>query len=111
MVAAIHKNDICSQRSGGVAAQDRRHSANVGNCDKLVLGRTALQEALAAATRLGEAIHYVIEYRIIHPDGSQRWVFAKERLSFEGAGLSKRVTSFDGTVAYIADRKRVEEAL
>ena len=54
---------------------------------------------------------HVIGYRIVHPDGSQRWVFAKGRSSFDGAGPTRRVTSFDGTVADITDRKRAEEAL
>ena len=52
---------------------------------------------------------YVIEYRIIRPDGSLRWVLAHGRSSFEGTGPTRRVKSFDGTVADITDRKRGEE--
>ena len=72
---------------------------------------SAVQQALAAATRLDDPTPYAMEYRIIHSDGSLRWVSAKGRSSFEGTGPTKRVTSFDGTVADITDRKRSEDAL
>ena len=68
-----------------------------------------VQDAVAAATRLEDPIPYAIEYRIVHPDGSLRWVFAKGRSTVEGAGPTRRVTSFDGTVADITDRKRGEQ--
>ena len=72
---------------------------------------SAVQEALAAATRLEDPAPWAIEYRIVHPDGSHRWVSGKGRSSFDGAGPTRRVTSFDGTVADITDRKRSEDAL
>ena len=71
----------------------------------------AVMEAVAAAIRLENPAPYAIEYRIVHPDGSVRWIFAKGRSSFEGAGEARRVTSFDGTVADISDRKASEDAL
>ena len=71
----------------------------------------AVQEALAAATRLDDPAPCAIDYRVVHPDGSLRWVSAKGRASFEGVGPTRRATSFDGTLADITDRKRVEEAL
>ena len=69
----------------------------------------AVLQAVAAATRLDDPIPYAIEYRIVHPDGSLHWVFAKGRSTFEGGGTMRRVVSFDGTVADITDRKRGEE--
>ena len=72
---------------------------------------SAVHEALAAATQLKYPTVYTIEYRIVHPDGSLRWVSAKGRSSFKGAGLSRRITSFDGTLADITDRKRSEDTL
>ena len=71
----------------------------------------AVHEALAAATRLEDPVLYALEYRVAHPDGSLRWVSAKGRSSFAGAGPTRRVVSFDGTVADITDRKRSEDAL
>ena len=62
------------------------------------------------ATRLENPTPYAIEYRVVHPDGSLRWVLANGRSSYEGAGPTRRVVSFDGTVIDITDRKRgVEE--
>ncbi len=69
----------------------------------------AVQEAVTAATRLDDPMPYAIEYRVFHPDGSLRWVYAKGRSSIEGAGPTRRVVSFDGTVADITERKRSEE--
>ena len=69
----------------------------------------AVLAAVAAATRLENPAPYAIEYRIVHPDGSLRWILANGRASFEGVGGARRVASFDGTVADITDRKRGEE--
>ena len=68
-----------------------------------------VQEAVSAATRLEDPIPYAIEYRIVHPDGLIRWVFAKGRSRIEGEGPTRRVTSFDGTVADITERKLGEQ--
>ena len=69
----------------------------------------AVLEAVAAATRLDDPAHYNIEYRIVHTDGSLRWVAAKGRSTIVGDGPTRRVMSFDGTVADITDRKRGED--
>ena len=71
----------------------------------------AVQAAFTAATRLQDPAPYAIEYRVVHPDGSLRWVSAKGLSSFDGAGATRRVVSFDGTVADITDRKRSDDAL
>ena len=68
----------------------------------------AVKDAVATATRPEDPTPFAIEYRIVHPDGSLRWVLANGRSSFEGAGPTRRVVSFDGTVADITDRKRGE---
>ena len=69
----------------------------------------AVKEAVATATRPEDPFPFAIEYRIVHPDGSLRWVLANGRSSFEGLGSTRRAVSFDGTVADITDRKRGEE--
>ena len=70
--------------------------------------QSAVLEAVTAATRLEDPAPYTIEYRIVHPDGSLRWILANGRASFEGIGGARRVTSFDGTVADITSRKGIE---
>lgn len=69
----------------------------------------AVLEAVAAATQLEDPAPFAIEYRIVQPDGSLRWVQAKGRVTIDGTGALRRVASFDGTVADITDRKRSEE--
>ena len=71
----------------------------------------AVQKAMAAAIRLDDPTPYAIEYRVVHPDGSLRWVLAKGRSSIDGTGVTRRVSSFNGTVADITDRKCSEDAL
>ena len=71
----------------------------------------AVLQAVAAATRLEDPTLYAIEFRVVHPDGSLRWVYAKGRSTIVGAGPTTRVVSFDGTVADITDRKRSEMEL
>ena len=68
-----------------------------------------VQASIVAATRLEDPVPSVIEYRVVHPDGTLRWVFGKGRSSIVGTGPTRRVASFDGTVADITDRKRGEE--
>ncbi|WP_437230635.1 PAS domain S-box protein [Planctomicrobium sp. SH661] len=69
--------------------------------------RPRIREAVDAATRPGNPVPYSQEYRVVHPDGSVHWVFAKGRTNFEG----DRPTSFDGTVADITERKRSEDLI
>jgi PAS domain S-box-containing protein len=54
---------------------------------------------------------YDIEYRVVWPDGMVRWVRAKGRALFEGAGPAGRAARFLGTVLDVTDRKHAEEAL
>jgi PAS domain S-box-containing protein len=67
-----------------------------------------IRGAVAAATRSDDPARYAEEYRVVHPDGSIRWVFAKGRAIFDVEGTG-RLVSFDGTIADITARKFIEE--
>lgn len=67
--------------------------------------------AVAEATDPENPKPYAEEYRIIRPDGTVRWVLGKGRANFEGGGDERRLTSFDGTVADITERKNLENDL
>ncbi len=71
--------------------------------------RKRIREAMQAATRPDDPASYAEEYRVVHPDGSIRWVFAKGRGSYDREGPGRRVVSFDGTIADITARKLIEE--
>ena len=73
--------------------------------------RTRLRVALAAATRRDDPVAFIIEYRVVHPDGTLRWVFARGRAHFDQEGPDRKLRSFNGTVADITERKQAEAAL
>lgn len=72
--------------------------------------RQRIRDSVAAAIDPDNPADYVEEYRVVHPDGSAHWVFAKGRANFEcDADGKSRLASFDGTVADITERKQAEK--
>jgi len=72
--------------------------------------RARIAEAIAATTRPVDTLPYEVEYRVVHPDGSIHWVFAKGRSTFIDGANGRELLSFDGTVLDITARKLAEEA-
>jgi PAS domain S-box-containing protein len=72
--------------------------------------RERIRQAAAAAARADDPAPYTEEFRVIHPDGSVRWVFAKGRANYERESQG-RFLSLDGTVTDITARKRAEASL
>ena len=72
--------------------------------------RERVAKAIQGATRPVNTQPYEIEYRVVHPDGSNHWVLAKGRSTFTEGSDGRELLSFDGTVLDITDRKRAEEA-
>jgi PAS domain S-box-containing protein len=64
--------------------------------------RDRIQKALEAGGEFAE------EYRVLQPDGSVRWVFARGRCHLDAAG---NPTRFPGVAVDITDRRRAETAL
>lgn len=73
--------------------------------------RSAVEAAIAASTRPDSPAPYAIEYRVIHPDGSVHWVLAQGAANFTGKGSQRTISSFDGTLVDITERKRQEQRL
>ena len=67
--------------------------------------------AVAAALDPTSTGLYGIEYRIVWPDGGERWVAANGRAQFVGSGADRRPIGFVGTALDIDERKRAEETL
>lgn len=65
-----------------------------------------IREVLARA--VNSADMSVVEYRIVRPDGSVRWVSSRGRMY---AGGSEKAGRLMGTTVDITERKRMEEAL
>jgi PAS domain S-box-containing protein len=68
--------------------------------------RAMVQAAIAQTLETGEAHH--IEYRIVLPDGRQRWVEGRGKLFRDASGSPVRMI---GVCTDVTDRKRVEQAL
>jgi two-component system cell cycle sensor histidine kinase/response regulator CckA len=49
---------------------------------------------------------YDADYRIIWPDGTERWIFAKGKCFFEGAGKSRKAVRFSGMLVDVTERKK-----
>jgi signal transduction histidine kinase/ActR/RegA family two-component response regulator len=54
---------------------------------------------------------YAIDYRIVWPDGSVRWIAVNGLARFDGDGADARALDLSGTVLDITERKRDEAAL
>ena len=75
--------------------------------DDLEMVRTKLGAALDPANPRA----YITEYRIIRPDGSERWLEAYGAAEFAGEGKTRKAISASGTVRDITDRKEIAEQL
>ncbi len=73
--------------------------------------RDRIRSAVEASTQPENPVPYVAEYRVIHPDGAIRWVFAKGRANFGSVASGRKLISFDGTVADITERHQLEDNL
>lgn len=54
---------------------------------------------------------FAVEHRVVHPDGSVRWVSLRGRTTFEEAGGVRRAVRSLGTVLDVTDRRRADEEL
>ena len=73
--------------------------------------RGRIRESVAAAMRPDDPAPYAEEFRVVHRDGTIRWVLGKGRANFEPSGAGRRLVSLDGTVGDITDRKQAERAM
>ena len=73
--------------------------------------RERVAAALASAADPAGAGRYEAEYRVVRPDGSQRWALAAGMMSFAGEGAARRPARLFGTVLDITARKEAEAAV
>ncbi|MDB6152327.1 MAG: luxQ 2 [Chthoniobacteraceae bacterium] len=67
--------------------------------------------AIREATNPEDPRLYSDEHRIVHPDGTVRWIFSCGRANFAGEGSERHLVSLDGVASDITDRKLGEKAL
>jgi len=71
--------------------------------------RPRVRDGVLAATRPNEPAPYAEEYRVVQPNGTIRWVFARGRANFEQGEPGRKLVSFDGTIADITASKEAEQ--
>ncbi|ELP30649.1 sensory transduction histidine kinase [Rhodopirellula baltica SWK14] len=73
--------------------------------------RARVRQAVRASMSPLDPSPYSVEYRVVHRDGSIRWVSSKGIARASRRRGKAVLTSFDGTVADVTERKRQEERL
>ncbi|MCC9657022.1 hybrid sensor histidine kinase/response regulator [Rhodopirellula halodulae] len=73
--------------------------------------RARVRQAMRASMSPLDPTPYSVEYRVVHRDGSIRWVSSKGIARVSKRRKKTVLTSFDGTVADVTERKRQEERL
>ncbi|MCC6930301.1 MAG: PAS domain S-box protein [Gemmatimonadaceae bacterium] len=73
--------------------------------------RAAVVSAIASAHDPAGAGDYDVEYRVVRPDGSVRWVRSRAHTTFEGSGKGRRAARTVGAIADVTDQREREEAL
>ena len=73
--------------------------------------RNVLQQAYFRAMEPSGLSEFEISYRIIRPDGAVRWIAARGKGVFAGAGSERKPIRLTGTVQDITEKKLAEEAL
>lgn len=70
--------------------------------------RGRITELLNRAMDPQLADDYDADYRIIWPDGTVRWIFAKGKCFFQGEGPERRAVRFSGVLVDFTERKQAE---
>ena len=73
--------------------------------------RERVRDSVDQATQPEGPGVYSEEYRVIHPDGSIRWVLGSGRANFIESEAGRQISSLDGTVLDITNQKKTEEDL
>lgn len=70
-----------------------------------------VKQAVETALQPKSGGHYQADYRVVHPDGTVRWLAAIGQAYFQGDGEGRRAVRFIGTVQDITERRQIQEAL
>ena len=73
--------------------------------------RDLLRETYLRAMEPSGLSEFEIHYRILRPDGAVRWIAARGKGIFSGAGSLRKAVRLTGTVQDITEKKVAEEAL
>ncbi len=94
--------DIAGFPAGDFIGNRARSYASIIHPDDIALVAETVGSALAARR------HYTIDYRIVHADGSVRWVYERGQGVFAADGT---VLHVDGAIFDVTEKRRMEEEL
>ena len=94
--------DICGYPASDFIDSRVRTYASVIHPDDLQMVADVVAAGIAARRQ------YTIEYRVLHRDGSERWVYEKGQGVFDADG---KVVHVDGAILDISERRRMDAAL
>jgi PAS domain S-box-containing protein len=73
--------------------------------------RDRMDESVQQALKHNTGNRYDFEYRVVWPDGTERWIMALARAILGDVNGERQVTRFIGTILDISERKRLEYEL
>ncbi len=73
--------------------------------------RGRVEAAVRTATQQQKPAPFSVEHRIVHQDGSIRWVYSQGLVTFEGKDADRRAVRLVGTLADITATKASQDAL
>lgn len=73
--------------------------------------REGVHRAVQRALDPANTVPYAVEYRVLRPDGSLRWVQSRGTVQFRGEGSQKTAIAFFGTALDITESKESETLL
>lgn len=73
--------------------------------------RERVWEQFESATNPANPQPYAMQYRIMRPDGGERWIESHGVAEFEGSGPGRRLIGCGGTIQDVTERRLAEEAL
>ena len=79
-----------------------RSYASIIHPEDRLLVETAVQQGVSTRTP------FIVEYRVLHADGTERWVYEKGQGVFDGDG---KLLWLDGAIFDVTERKRAQQRL
>ncbi len=109
--------DLESQTAEWSAALKKIHGLPVDadvNCERILElihpnDREHFRQRLAGMFSSPEGVPFESEFRIVRPDGAERWLRDRGQFTFAGSGRSRHPVRVRGMILDITDQKRAED--
>ncbi len=93
--------EIWGESAAVLPLNQMRQRIHPGDRDRVI-------DAVSAALEPSSSGTYEIDYRIVWPDGTERWIMANGQARFAGEGATRSAVELIGTALDITERKQTE---